>query len=278
MAGRRTACYRFENVTTRAAWQNTYMQWSSIAQPPLVLAGVLVGQILHAGHRRDLPSHDNQDPSGDFGDPGLPPVRITFLGDSSVTAPGVEPLDACWVRQFSFHLSDRFRVEARSVAIGGSKVRDVLETQVDAALAFDPDIVYVSVGSNDALRGTPLRRFEEDYHAMATILHAATPALGLSGIGDLGSIPRIPQVAQGFAKVRARSFNNAIARVAADLPRAVKSNPWGVMWDRFYTDPEMFAGDRFHASAKGHMVFSEVARPMADRLVEMWEPSRALSR
>lgn len=246
------------------------MAVTTLAQPVITLAAVLAAQVLHAGRRRDLPSHENQDPSGDFGDPALPTLRIAFLGDSSVTAPGVEPLDDCWVRQLSYHLTDRFHVEARSVAVGGSKVRDVLDSQVDAAIALDPDIAYVSVGSNDALRGTPLHRFEADYRTMAAILHDAVPAVGLSGVGDLGSIPRLPEFARGVARIRARSVNNAIARVAADLPRAIKSNPWGVMWDTFYRDPEMFAGDRFHASAKGHLVFAEVARPMADRLVEVW--------
>lgn len=252
------------------------MGLASAVRPAFTLAGVLVGQVLHAGYRNDLPSHQNQDPSGDFGDEALPPLRIVFLGDSSVTAPGVEPLDACWARQLSFHLTDRFRVEARSVAVGGSKVRDVVESQVEAALAHDPDIVYVSVGSNDALRGTPIAQFEEDYRSMATTLHDAVPAVGLSGVGDLGCIPRLPELARGVAKVRSRSVNNAIARIAADLPRAVKSNPWGVTWLGFYEDEAMFAGDRFHASAKGHLAFAEVARPMGDRLVEVWKAASAV--
>lgn len=250
------------------------MAWSRVVQPTITLAGVLAGQIVHAGYRNDLPSHENQDPSGTFGDPALPRLRIVFLGDSSVTAPGVEPLDSCWARQLSFHLSDRFHVEARSVALGGSKVADVLANQIEPALALEPDIAYLSVGSNDALRGTPLPLFERDYRVVATILHGAVPALGLSGVGDLGSIPRLPQLARGIARVRARSVDNAIARVAADLPRAVKSNPWGIMWRRFETDPEMFAPDRFHASAKGHLVFSEVARPVSDRLVDVLDATR----
>lgn len=250
------------------------MAWSRLMQPTMTLAGVLAGQLVHAGYRSDLPSHENQDPSGVWGDPALPALRIALLGDSSVTAPGVDPLDACWARQLALHLSGRFRIEARSVAVGGSKVRDVLSNQVEAALSLDPDIAYVSVGSNDALRATPLTRFEEEYRILATTLHDAVPAVGLSGVGDLGSIPRLPELARGVARVRARSVDNAIARVAADLPRAVKSNPWGVMWKRFETDPAMFAEDRFHASAKGHLVFAEVACPVSDRLVDIWAEER----
>jgi lysophospholipase L1-like esterase len=208
------------------------------------------------------------------GDPSLPPLTIAFLGDSSVTAPGVSPLDHSWPRQVAFHLSDRYHVTATSVAVGGAKVRDVLDEQVDAALALEPDIVYVSVGSNDALRATPVKRFEEDYDAMVATLHEQVPAVGLSGIGDLGTIPRLPAPARGLARVRARAINAAVARVAANYDRTVKSNAWSAMEDVFGLDRSMFADDLFHASADGHLLFAAVARPVADRLVDIWRDNR----
>jgi lysophospholipase L1-like esterase len=240
-----------------------------VIRPPLAVASLLGSQLVHAAYRDDLPTLENQDPSGVFGDPAAPPLRIVFLGDSSVTAPGVEPLDHSWARQIAFHLADRFHVEAISVAVGGSKASDVIDEQLDVALELEPDIAYVSVGSNDALRSTPIHRFEREYDALVARLHDEVPAIGLSGIGDLGTIPRLPELARGVARIRARAVNNAVARVAARYPRAVKSNAWDVMVDVFDRRPEMFAADHFHASAEGHLVFAEVARPVADRLVEI---------
>ena len=242
----------------------------TVLRPPLAAAGLLTGQLMHAAYRDDLPTLENQDPSGVFGTTESPPLRIAFLGDSSVTAPGVTPLDHSWPRQASIHLAERFHVDARSVAVGGSKVRDVLEHQVDEALSLEPDIAYVSVGSNDALRGTPVPRFERDYDAMVAKLHAHTPAVGLSGIGDLGTIPRLPELARGIARVRSRAVNNAVGRVAASYPRAIKSNAWDVMVGVFDGNPIMFGEDQFHASTEGHLVFATVARPFVDRLVEIW--------
>jgi lysophospholipase L1-like esterase len=161
-------------------------------------------------------------------------------------------------------------VHAQSVAEGGSKIQDVLTSQVDAALALQPDIVYLSAGSNDALRGTPIQRFENDYNEAVARLHAAVPAVGLSGIGDLGTIPRLPELIKGIARIRARAVNNAVARVAVQYPRAIKSNAWDVMESAFGSEPELFGDDLFHASAEGHLMFATVARPMADRLVDIW--------
>ena len=266
--------HRATVATAPQTCETVTMSTWTVLRPPLAAAGLLTSQLMHAAYRDDLPTLENQDPSGVFGSPESPPLRIVFLGDSSVTAPGVAPLDHSWPRQAAMHLAERFHVDARSVAVGGSKVRDVLTSQIDDALAAEPDIAYVSVGSNDALRGTPIPRFEEDYAAMVALLHEHVPAVGLSGIGDLGTIPRLPQLARGVARIRSRAVNNAIARVATTYPRAIKSNAWDVMAGVFDGNPMMFGDDHFHASTEGHLVFASVARPFADRLVGIWEDSR----
>lgn len=229
---------------------------------------VAAGQVLHAAHRPDLPGLQNQDPSGRFGDPAAPRLRVLALGDSSITAPGVVPIEASWIRQIALDAALEHRVELVSLGVGGAKAEDVLERQVPAAVAYDPDIVIVSVGANDALRTTPLQRFERDLDAIITAALGLTPLVGMTGIGDLGVIPRLPPFAQTYARVRARSFNNAIARVAMrhGLP---KSETWGPMWEPFATDPDgvIFTHDRFHASAHGHAIFADSMRPVMRELL-----------
>jgi lysophospholipase L1-like esterase len=250
---------------------NTGMGTWSMLRPPLAAGALFAGQIARAIYRDDLPTLENQDPSGVFGSPDNPALTIVFLGDSSVTAPGVEPLDHSWPRQIALHLAARYRVTALSVAVGGAKVKDVLELQLDEALEAHPDIAFVSVGSNDALRGSSTVRFEADYDRVVERLHSNVPAVGLSGIGDLGTIPRLPELARGVARIRARSIDAAIARVSKRYPRTVKSNAWDVMEMLFTKESDMFGEDLFHASAEGHLAFSHVGKPVADRLVEIWQ-------
>lgn len=236
---------------------------------------VAAGQVLHAAHRPDLPGLQNQDPSGTFGDPSAPRLMVLALGDSSITAPGVAPAESAWIRRIAAEAAANHHVELVSLGVGGAKAGDVLERQVPAALAYDPDIVIVSVGANDALRTTPLRRFEEDLEAIISRVLDLTPLVGMTGIGDLGVIPRLPPFAQTYARVRARSFNNAIARVAAHhgLP---KSETWGPMWEPFATDPGgvIFTHDRFHASAHGHAIFAASMRPVMQELLRRYDAGR----
>jgi len=246
----------------------TMVQVKTVTSKFVTGVGVLAAQLLYAGHRRDLPSLENQDPSGWFGEPDRPALRIALLGDSSVTAPGVEPLDAAWPRQLAGYFSDRYQVDLRSFAVGGSKARDVLAGQVDAAIASAPQIAIVSVGANDALRATPLPKFEAEYDEIVGRLATAVPGVAVSGVGDLGVIPRLPALARSVARIRARSVDRAIARVVARYPKVLKTDTYSKGWDAFYNNPDkVFAPDLFHASAYGHRIYAAAMVPAVEQLI-----------
>jgi lysophospholipase L1-like esterase len=237
----------------------------------------LAWQVARASRFSGLPTHPNQDPSGTFGDPALPQVRIVMLGDSSVTAPGVDPIDASWSRRMVLRVSDRWRVELVSVAVGGARAATVLANQVPAAVATGADIAIVSVGANDALRGTQIRLFEQRYDQIITELERAIPHIGVSGVGDLGILTRLPTFARSIARVRGLAVDGAIRRVVRRHPGVVKSTAWGPQWAALYEgDPEvMLAADRFHASAEGHAVFADASAPVLDELLARLRASRA---
>lgn len=245
-----------------------------IVAKPLSAFGVLTAQMLWAGHRRDLPSLTNQDPSGTFGSSDAPRLRLALMGDSSVTSPGVEPLDACWPRRVAKQLSESYHVELFSVAVGGSKARDVLASQVNEAIALRPDIAIVSAGANDALRATTIPRFEAEYDEIIGLLAKSVPGIAVSGIGDLGSIPRLPALARSIVRIRGRSFDRAVRRVVGRYPGVLKTDAWAPGWHEFLTNPEkIFADDLFHASAYGHRIYAAAISPAIDELIRRHEQS-----
>lgn len=244
------------------------MQRFHIAKRPLSAMAVLAIQLAWAARRRDLPTLQNQDPSGSFGVPAAPALRIVMVGDSTVTSPGVEPLDATWPRRLANALTESWHVELYCVAVGGSKAKDVLTDQVHRAITLEPDICIVSVGGNDALRGTPLVQFERDYDEVLSLLSGHIHHIAVSGVGDLGSIPRIPSLAQAIARVRARAFDGSIRRVVSRYPRVVKTDTWAPGWGEFNTNPEaIFGADQFHASAYGHGVYAAAMMPAVEELL-----------
>ncbi len=246
----------------------------SLTKRPLAAVGILLSQVWHTGHRPDLPSLTNQNPSAVLGDPASPPLRIVLLGDSSITAPGVHPLDECWARRVAHHLAADHHITLINLASGGTRAADLLKYQVPVAIAHDPDMALVSVGANDALRSVAVTDYERDLTKILARLAEEIPAVGITGIGDLGPLPRLPTIGRAWARVRSRSFDRSIARVAhkLDIPR---TTTWGPIWDAF-DDPNnrngMYAADLFHASGKGHAYFAAAWLDVVDVLVKQLEP------
>lgn len=246
----------------------------SLTKRPLAAFGILLSQVWHTGHRPDLPSLTNQNPSAVLGDPSNPPLRIVLLGDSSITAPGVHPLDDCWARRVGHHLAEDHYVTLINLASGGTRAADLLKYQVPVAIAHSPDMALISVGANDALRSVAVTDYERDLTEILTRLAKHIPAVGITGIGDLGPLPRLPTIGRSWARVRSRSFDRSIARVAhkLDIPR---TDTWGPVWEAF-VDPDnkhgMYAADLFHASGKGHAFFAAAWIDVIDTLLAKLDP------
>ncbi|MEX0827273.1 MAG: GDSL-type esterase/lipase family protein [Acidimicrobiia bacterium] len=245
-----------------------------VASVPLAVAAIVAGEVIRAAVRRDLPTYPNQDPSGVFGDPAARPFRIVALGDSSTTAPGVEDIEDVWIRTVARSFADRYRVELISLAVGGSKARDVIQGQLTEALRLRPDVVSLSVGANDALRGTPAARFHRDLEEIVVALEGAGSVVVLYGMGDLGSIPRLPPTLSRLASRRSARFDRICREVAVAHRRTLKVHTRGRIIEAFRDDPALFAGDQFHACGLGHAIFAEEAIPVFEAAVAMSQDPR----
>jgi len=235
-----------------------------LAATPVLGLGWIMGSMLRAAHRSDLPSFPNQDASGVFGDPSMPPLRIVGLGDSSMTGPGIEKIDNIWIRRIARSHADRHYVELISLAVGGSKAQDVIEGQLAEAVGMAPDIAVVSVGANDAIRGGTVSHYLSNMHQILERLEQASGAIMVVGMGDLGSIPRLPPALRPYLTRRARIFNSAATRVVVGHPTAIKMYTGGRMTSAFRDDLSMWAADQFHGSDDGHRVFAEEAAAAFD--------------
>ncbi len=205
---------------------------------------------------RPSPFQPEFDPSGEFGDHRHPDLRVAVLGDSSVTAPGVAGPDEIWVTIICDRLSESRHVILQSFAIGGSCAADLIKEQMDAAIEFEPDIIFVSVGANDAIKGVPRRQFEDNLDHLISGLVVTGAVVIQSGVGDLGSIPRLYPPLSNMISRRAHVFDRAHWRIAERHGTAVvhqrsdNSGPW-------YEDRRLWSADLFHVSAAGHARWAE---------------------
>ena len=213
--------------------------------------------------RRRLPSVVGMDASGfvpggagaDRG-PGRT-LRMVILGDSTLTGPGLSSPEEIWVRQALADLDLPAPVEVVSLAVGGSRVADV-RRRVPDALAVGPDVALVAVGSNDAIHGTPARRFAADLDDVLVSLLGPVPVVAVSNVGDLGNVARVPRPLKSVLRRRSRSICRQVEEVVSRHERAVlldvtPSNPG-------FRDRGVFSADLFHPNRSGHALWATAAR------------------
>ncbi len=201
------------------------------------------------------------------------PLRIVWLGDSTADGAGASSADAAMPRRVAAGLGRP--VDLTVIAVSGSRVADVLEKQVGQVAALEPDVVIVSVTTNDVLYRTPWPDVQRDYLAVLRALPAGTLGVAL-GPADMGATARLLQplrFAVGLWGRRTNAQVRAAAREAGALFVDLVAATGGPMRH----DPDgLLADDRFHASDAGHQLFADavvaVLHPALDRRVRQVQP------
>lgn len=219
-------------------------------------AVTLIGEAVWAV-ARPVPAFFDMDATGLEGDPSHPTLTVSVLGDSSCTGPGLADPSEIWIRQLGATLGRQYFVDIVSFAMGGARAIDVRRHQLDGAVERAADITFVSVGANDAIKGVGLTAFRDHLDAIVETLVPATGLVVLSGVGDLGTIPRLLPPLDRLLRARGKQMDEIHRQVGARYG-AVVTDQWRWVAERF-RDPAVFSDDLFHPTVLGHRLWAQVA-------------------
>ena len=224
-----------------------------------LVAGVALWAQVRRVSSAPLPHFEDGDPSGRYGDRSAPTIRISVLGDSTITGPGLAAPDQVWVARVADRLHRH--VDLRSFAKGGSRVRDVLRDQAPRAVAHPPELFVLAVGANDVLHGTPGPAFRRDLAGVLELLRDVAPVV-TCGIGDLSMVPRLPRSLKPIVARRCAALDRIHHRVTHDMHGVVRV-PVAELADPFFRDAteHVWADDRFHPNHVGHAIWADAFGP-----------------
>jgi len=184
------------------------------------------------------------------GAPNHPWSRFVAIGDSFTEGIGDPDPDSPggyrgWADRVAEELSRGHEDFAyANLAIRGRLLQQIIDEQLEPALALNPDLISFCAGGNDVIRPT------SDPDALAEKIDVAIAKLAASGATivlftapDIGSTPVI-----GSARGRAAIYNENLRTVAARHD-AIIADMWAL---RQLKDPRMWAEDRLHFSPLGH--------------------------
>lgn len=202
-----------------------------------------------------------EDHNGDLGPVGVvgeglgEPLRLLVLGDSAARGFGLPSAAESFPALVGAGLSRATgrRVDVRSLATDGHRTADVLAEQAPLVRAHAPDVVVISVGVNDAVRGTKLPELAASTRALADGVAAdvASSDVAFVTCPDLQAAPGLPRPLNRLVGLRCRrvaraqrdALDGAAVRVV-DLPDVRL---------------EHYGPDGFHPGVAGHAAMAERA-------------------
>ena len=181
--------------------------------------------------------------------------RFVALGDSFTEGigdpyPGHEGRSRGWadrVAEVLAQQSDDFAYA--NLAVRGKLIAQIIDDQLEPAIALRPDLVSFSAGGNDVIRpGTDPDEIAEQFESAVVQLSSTGAAvLVFTGI-DTGFTPV-------FRPFRGKvAIYNENVRAIADRYDCIVADQWAL---KTVQDPRFFDDDRLHFNALGH---HEVAR------------------
>jgi len=199
---------------------------------------------------RPVPDQREFDASGIVGS-GDPMRTWTVLGDSTTTGTGLVGVDDIWVRQLARRVGGT--VQIRSVGQGGARARDVVAHQLVAACTEPSDVAFLSIGANDVLKGESIARFRSALDTAVYRLCEVHRVVVVSGVGDLGTIPRLHHPLRAAVAHRGRRFDRVSAEVADrhGAAKLVRPSP---------LTRSMYGLDLFHPNVRGHTIWADAAQ------------------
>ncbi len=235
----------------------------------LAFVFLLIVEVLVALNGRSLPPQEPFALDRDFGtasrgdDPGSP-LRVVWLGDSTGAGVGASSAGTALPTGVARGLGRP--VQLRVLARSGAQVLDVLSEQLPLLPPLRPDVVILGVGGNDVTHLTPRRVFEGLYDALLQGIQSVGAAtVVVMGIGDFGTVPRIPQPLRAITGWRGRRLDEVVRTLAARRGAAyvdlyARTGPiFGSAPSRFYAE------DGFHPNDEGYRAWAtailEVLRP-----------------
>jgi lysophospholipase L1-like esterase len=179
---------------------------------------------------------------------GNPSLRLAGLGDSIIAGVGVELQSQGLVGQVAAQAAELsgLAIVWRAFGEPGATAQSVREALLQSVLDFEPELVVLSVGVNDAIAGVRPADFRRRLQEIIELLTASArrPAVVFAGLPPLASFPALPRPLATLLGERARLLQSAAVQLTGFRGLRVVVFPARLQ-------PDTFSRDRFHPGAVG---------------------------
>ncbi|MEO6941930.1 MAG: SGNH/GDSL hydrolase family protein, partial [Terrimesophilobacter sp.] len=181
---------------------------------------------------------------------GPRPVHLLVLGDSTASGVGADTQDDALPGNLARSIHERLGRGATWNAVGrnGATARDIITDYLDEAAKSPCDLVFLTIGANDALGLRSRGAFRRDVATIVHTMRRANPQalILVSLMPRFDRFASLPQPVKWNLALHAASLDDAARRAVSGMPGV-----FAIPKPAPYT-PEFWASDGFHPSADGY--------------------------
>jgi len=188
---------------------------------------------------------------------GPNPLRLLVLGDSTAAGVGAPTQREALPGHLSRTLTARTGrgIHWRAVGKNGATARDIVERFLDDALAEPADLLFLTIGANDAMQMRGASTFARDIRQILNVFDGRNPEAFtlVSSLPVFGRFALLPEPLRTSLYRHSLALEAAERAVVAARGNAVMSNDPPPYADDFWAD------DLFHPGPSGYRDWAEWA-------------------
>ncbi len=188
---------------------------------------------------------------------GDDPLSILVLGDSTAAGVGADTQEDALPGNLARILSAEWERGVRWQAMGenGATTQDIVLRYLEDATQAQYDVIFLTVGANDALKLRSRGAFRRDLRRILRRLRSVSPKalILVSSMPGFAQFSALPNPLRWVLHLHAQNLETAARSFVRSEPGVIMSPPAPE-----YT-PGFFADDRFHPSASGYRDWVEFA-------------------
>lgn len=149
-------------------------------------------------------------------------LRYAAAGDSTVQGTGASRVETTYPYRLAEYWAQSNHVVYKNMGVSGARLNDVVTKQLPQIIAFQPDVVTISIGGNDIDRLASFAQVLNGYKTIIAELTAKTTAtIYLANLPNFSGAKLLPGWYVRLIEKRSEPMNAAIAGLASDRVKIV---------------------------------------------------------
>ena len=178
-------------------------------------------------------------------------LKYIAAGDSTAVGVGASSFQTSYSYKLAEHFSKNSKVEYTNVALSGARTTNVMNTQLDKIIEFNPDVVTISIGANDVTHLTSTKTVINNFKQIISEIESKTHAkIYLTNIPNFTGAKLLPFWYIDILENKSKKINEQLAGLESERVHIVNIHDFG--WDKFPDLSVTYAADNFHPNDIGY--------------------------